>query len=189
MEIFMIYVSCDIETLGLDVSCGIVEFGAVVDDLSNQLPLDQLPKFHCYIIQDKYIGEPFAMSMHSEILKRIAKKEEGYNYVYPSKLGYNFKKFLLKNNFEEKKDKITINIAGKNFMSFDNNFLEKHTDMSKHIQFRSRVLDPAILYFQKGDQSLPSLQTCLDRAGIKSEVKHTAIEDCLDFINLIRKKM
>jgi hypothetical protein len=185
----MIYVSCDIETLGLDTSCNIIEFGAVVDDLNNQLPLEKLPKFHCYLIQDKYIGEPFAMSMHSEILKRIAKREEGYSYLYPSQLGNNFKKFLLENNFEEKKGKITINIAGKNFMSFDSKFLEKHTDMSKHVIFRSRVLDPAVLYFQKGDTSLPSLQTCLERADIKSEVKHNAIEDCLDVINLIRKKM
>lgn len=185
----MIYVSCDIETLGLDTSCGIVEFGAVIDDLNSQIPLEQLPKFHCYIIQDKYIGEPFAMSMHSEILKRIAKREEGYTYLYPSQLGYNFKKFLLENNFEEKEGKVTINIAGKNFMSFDSKFLEKHTDMDKHIRFRSRVLDPAILYFQREDNFLPSLQTCLDRADIKSEVKHTAIEDCLDVIKLIRKKM
>lgn len=185
----MVYVSCDIETLGLDVSCSIIEFGAVIDDLNNQLPLEQLPKFHTYIIQDQYMGEPFAMGMHTEILKRISKKEEGYNYCYPSKLGLFFKKFLLENNFQEKEGKITINIAGKNFMSFDSKFLEKHTDMDKHIRFRSRVLDPAILYYQKDDTSLPSLQICLDRAGIKSEVKHTAVEDCLDVIKLIRNKM
>jgi hypothetical protein len=189
MERIMRYVSIDIETLGLDFSCGIIEFGAVIDDLNNPLNLEELPKFHTYLNQDKYLGEPFAMSMHSNILKRIAAREEGFNYIYPSELGVNFKKFLIDNNFEEKNNKVTINIAGKNFMSFDNRFLENHTTLNKYVNFRSRVLDPAILYYEKGDNFLPSLQECLNRAEIDSEVRHTAIEDCLDVIKLIRKKM
>jgi hypothetical protein len=186
----MKYVSCDIETLGLDVSCNIIEFGAVLDDLLNPLEIENLPKFHCYIIQNKYVGEPYAMSMHSEILKRLAKKEEGYTYLYPKQLGAEFKKFLLNNGYSEKNNKITINLAGKNFMGFDNLFLKEHTDFHKYINIRSRVLDPAILYFKPNeDSTLPGLQTCLERASIKSTVKHTAIEDCLDVIQLLRLKL
>lgn len=185
----MRYVSIDIETLGLDFSTSIIEFGAVVDDLKNPLPLEKLPKFHTYFIQNSYVGEPYAMAMHSEILKRISKKEENYRYIYPSKLGLNFKKFLIENFFEEKNNKVTINIAGKNFMSFDNRFLENQTDIHKHVNFRGRILDPAILFYEKDDDYLPSLQQCLDRANIKTEVKHTAVEDCLDVVKLIRYKL
>lgn len=186
----MKYVSCDIETLGLDTSCNIIEFGAVLDDLSNPLDIENLPKFHCYIIQNRYIGEPYAMAMHSEILKKIDKKENGYNYLYPKQLGLEFKKFLLDNGYIEKNNKITINLAGKNFMGFDNLFLKEHTDFHNHINIRSRVLDPAILYFKLNeDNTLPGLQTCLERASIPNIVKHTAIEDCLDVIQLLRLKL
>jgi hypothetical protein len=184
----MKYISADIETLGLDLRCGIIEFGAVIDDLSNPLPLEELPRFHCYIVQKQYVGEPYAMSMHSKILKRIDDREEGFNYIYPSKLGLFFKKFLVKQGFLEKKGRVVANVAGKNFMSFDDRFLEEHTDFHKHVQFRSRVLDPAPLFYEPGDLTLPSLSLCLERAGLDPEVKHTAIEDSLDVIKLIRLK-
>jgi hypothetical protein len=188
----MRYISIDIETLGLDYKWSdIIEFGAVLDDLSNPKPLEELPRFHTFIYKEKYKGEPYAMSMHSDILKKIAKKDENFYYTYPTKLGSNFKKFLLKNGYEEKlsSKKVSINVAGKNFMGFDNNFLINQTDFDSHIQIRSRVLDPAILYYAKNDETLPSLGLCLERADLQKEVAHTSIEDALDVIKLIRKKM
>jgi hypothetical protein len=188
----MKYVSIDIETLGLDYNWSdIIEFGAIIDDLSNPLPLEELPRFHTFIQKEKYKGEPYAMSMHSEILKKIAKKDENFYYTFPTKLGFNFKKFLLKNGYGEdiSSGKVTINVAGKNFMGFDNNFLVNQTDFSKHLQVRSRILDPAILYYEKKDETLPSLSLCLERAGLQKEVAHTSLEDALDVIKLIRKKM
>jgi DNA polymerase III epsilon subunit-like protein len=186
----MKYVSIDLETLGLDPEWSdIIEFWAVLDDLKNPLPIEELPKFHAYIYKTKYKGEPYAMAMHSDILKKIDKREVGYNYLSPESLGFSFKKFLLKNGYEENKSKISINVAGKNFMSFDDHFLKNSTDFKKHIQIRSRTLDPAILYFEPEDETLPSLDLCLKRAGIDKEVRHTALEDSLDVVKLIRKKL
>lgn len=191
----MKYISIDIETLGLKFSNGLIEFGAVLDDLSNPKTLEDLPKFHAYLIQDQYFGEPYAMAMHSKILYRIDKREPGFNYLYPSQLGKEFKKFLLDNGYKqddkpdrEGNQKITINVAGKNFMGFDYRFLEEHTDFNKNIRVRSRVLDPGPIYFQAGDQVLPSLGQCLERAGFEPSVAHTAIEDSIDVIKLIRCK-
>ena len=186
----MKYVSADLETLGLDHEwCDIVEFGAVLDDLENPKPLEELPRFHAYIYKKQYKGEPYAMSMHAEILKRIAKREPDYNYLSPTQLGSTFKKFLLENGYELKRDRVSINIAGKNFMGFDAKFLDFHTDFRKHVNIRSRTLDPGILYYEKGDEVLPSLQECLNRAGIEGTVEHTAVEDSIDVIKLIRQKM
>ena len=192
----MRYVSIDIETLGLDLSSSIVEIGAVIDDLSKKEPLDKLPTFHCYIKMDSYRGEPYAMSMHSEILKKIAKKEEGYSYLYPNEVGLTFKKFLINNDFEQDsrnnpkgQKKITINVAGKNFSGFDSRFLEEHTNFHDHVRVRSRIIDPAILFYQEGDRYLPSLDKCLERAGIDKKVDHTAVNDSLDVIRLIRSKL
>jgi len=184
----MKYVSADLEMLGLDIKCSIIEFGAVLDDLTDIKPLNELPRFHTYIIQNQYIGEPYAMAMHSKILYRIDAKEEGYQYTYPTKLGLQFKKFLIKHGYEEKKGRVTLNLAGKNFMAFDDKFLREHTDFHKHINIRARTLDPGPLYYEPGDETLPSLSLCLERAGEESEVRHTAIEDSIDVIKLLRKK-
>jgi len=186
----MKYISIDIETTGLDpLKHNIIEFGAVLDDLKNPKPLDQLPKFHAYILRNEYCGEPYALSMHPTIFRRIATQEEGFNYIYASKLGQVFQKYLVNQGYEKKRDKITINAAGKNFASLDWLFLKNQTDFATHIQPRSRIVDPAILYYQIGDdEKLPDLKTCLERAGIKKEVAHTAIEDAFDVIKLIRFK-
>jgi hypothetical protein len=171
------------------VNCDIIEFGAVLDDLSNQLPLEQLPVFHTYFQKNLFLGEPFALSMHKEIFLRIAERKEGYSYTSTEKLGNQFKQFLLKNGYNLEKDRITINVAGKNFNSFDLQFLKNKTDFCKHVQPSAKVLDPAILYYQKGDDRLPGLSKCLERAGFSSTVKHCAVDDAFDVVKLIRARL
>lgn len=182
------YVSCDIETTGLDpLKDSILEFGAVLDDLSNPIDVDKLPVFHCYFIQERYTGQPQALSMHPTIFKRIADREKGYNYVSPTKFGNLFKQFLIKNGYESKHDKVVINVAGKNFGSFDLQFLKHQTDIEKHVEIRAKILDPAILYFDPSDESLPGLSNCKVRAGLSEKVNHNAIDDAKDVVLLIRK--
>ena len=161
----------------------------MLDDLDNIKPIEELPRFHAYIVKKQYKGEPYAMAMHSKILKRIDSREPGYHYITPEKLGISFKNFLLENGYEEYKQKVSINVAGKNFMAFDDHFLNKIPSFKKHINIRSRTIDPAILYYSKGDDKLPSLGECLKRADIQKEVEHTSIEDSLDVIKLVRKKL
>ena len=70
----MKYVSIDIETTGLNPDkCQIIEFAAVVDDLQDQQPIEKLPKFQTYIRHESYTGEPYALAMHSNIFKKLAK--------------------------------------------------------------------------------------------------------------------
>ena len=186
----MKYLSIDIESTGLDMEkCDIIEFGAVLDDLSDPKPLDELKRFHTFCKQEHYNCETTALLMNIEIFKKINKKEEGFTYHSAHQVGKLFKEFLLKNGFVAEKDRVNINVAGKNFMGFDYPFLKLKTDFNKHISVSRRVLDPAILYFQQGDDHLPGLGECLRRAGMDPEVKHTAIDDSLDVIKLIRKKM
>lgn len=83
---------------------------------------------------------------------------------------------------------ITINVAGKNFGTFDKKFLEKLPWWQKLIRARQRVLDPAILFVDwKQDESLPSLDKCKERAEIHGLVTHNALEDAWDVIELLRK--
>lgn len=185
----MKYVSIDIETCGLNPKeDSILEFGAVIDDLTVQAPLAELPRFHCYIIpkETNYSGHPAALAMHTEIFKRVAKPVEGLNYRRPNNLGGLFTEFLISCGYKNEPGAITINVAGKNFSGFDNRFLEEQTNFHDFIRPRHRVIDVTSHFVNQGDEVLPDLKTCLSRAGIEKQVEHTAIADALDVVSLVR---
>lgn len=196
----MIYCSIDIETTGLDKKkCDIVQFAAVLDDLSNPQPLEKLPTFNAYFTSENFSGEPYALSMHPAIFRKIAdaKKnktdydEDGSHFMDINGLPYAFRNFLTKNNIPEnpKTGSISLNIAGKNAAMFDLPFLKKKIKNWQNVWFKHRVLDPAILYYEPGDKELPDSKKCMERAGISGEVAHTALEDALAVVKLIRNKM
>jgi hypothetical protein len=84
---------------------------------------------------------------------------------------------------------ITINVAGKNFGTFDKLFLQELPWWQKLIRTRQRVLDPAILMVDwNNDKSLPNLTQCKERAGVTGIVTHNALEDAWDVIAVLRKK-
>jgi oligoribonuclease len=83
---------------------------------------------------------------------------------------------------------ITINVAGKNFGTFDKLFLEELPWWKKLIRTRQRVLDPAILCVDwKADDSLPNLTKCKERTNVEGIVTHDALEDAWDVIQVMRK--
>lgn len=184
-------VSIDIETTGLDHNyCDILEFGAIIDDLNNLKPVNELPRFHCYFLpvnNGLYMGQPYALSMHPVIFRRIANREAGYTYVSPHKFGYMFNKFLNENGIERDsaKDRTVINVAGKN-VSFDIGFLENKTDINKFVGLRHRVIDPSILFLTRDDNAIPGTSELKKRLGMGDNVAHTALADAEDVINVIR---
>ncbi len=83
---------------------------------------------------------------------------------------------------------ITINVAGKNFGTFDKLFLEQLPWWKKLIRTRQRVIDPSVLYCDwSEDQSLPSLTECKKRGNVEGIVTHNALEDAWDVVELLRK--
>ena len=191
----MNYVSIDLECTGLDEqTCQIIEFAAVLDDLSCAHPphVDKLPSFHCYFPRDSYVGEPYALSMHSTIFRRIAERglEENrnkYNFLSADHFGNSFKKFLLNNGYTAEHDKVVINAAGKNFAAFDLQFLKYQSDFLKHIDVRSRILDPGMLFLNNNDNQIPGMKECKLRAGMDGFVSHDAMSDAKDVVMLMRK--
>ena len=180
----MKYVSIDIETLGLNPDkCDTIEIGAVIDDLSGNQSVWELPAFHCYVTRDDnmYSGDAFAMSMHSTILKRIAKREEGYSYVPHDMVDKVFADWLDENGIEGK-----IVVAGKNFAGFDLRFLRR-LGFGEKVKMDHRNLDPGSMFFDPSKDTVPpSLGECLRRSGIEKEVQHTAVEDAIDVVQCIR---
>ena len=184
----MRYISVDIEGTGINVdNCDILEFGAVADDLDEGMPVEALPQFHCYFKQETYTGEAFGLAMNTEILRRISCEEEGYNYYNPNKFGHKFKMWLIDEcGYDLESDRVTINVAGKNFGTYDYPMLKTKTDLFKHVGMRTRFIDPSIMFLQRGDDSIPGLGVCKVRSGSENYVDHTALEDSIDIVNLVR---
>jgi len=134
------YVSIDLETTGLDPNaCQILEVGAVIDDWKT--PVEELPTFHCYVDNGDYLwGSPYALSMHPKILRRIATKEKGYDYVEPNKVAGWFQHWLMAHGINPDKHHITA--AGKNFASFDRQFLKQLPDWEDFVKTQHRRIVP-----------------------------------------------
>ena len=127
----MKFASIDIETTGLSPeNSDILQFAVVLDDLKNSRPLEELPRFQAIFMQDNYKGNPFALSMHSEIFKKIdmAKKknleycpDQEIHFMPIDHLPTALAAFFLKNGYNQndKNGNIYINPAGKNLSSFD----------------------------------------------------------------------
>ena len=196
----MIVCSIDIETTGFDhESCDILQFAAIIDDLSNPQPLEKLPKFEAIFTKSTYSGNPFALSMHSDLFKQIdyalknkcEEDQSGVRFMYLEDLPNSFECFLLENGYkQEKNGKIYVNVAGKNVASFDLPFLQAKIKSWGNVYFLNRVIDPAILYFDmEKDDKLPDMKKCMDRAGLAGEVPHKAYDDALIILKLLRNKM
>lgn len=191
----MKYASIDIETTGTNPEIHqILEIGIVLEDTTKDIPVDQLPKFHCLVESStgQYTGEAFPINLNKRIFEYLAKPKESPITIYkdfevPAKIS----EFLLANSFgtvSEKSTQIKFHAAGKCFATFDKLFLEKLPSWKKFLQITRRVIDPAILFTNWAeDDGLPNLDICKERAGIVGEVTHVATEDAIDVIELLRK--
>jgi hypothetical protein len=175
------YVSIDLETTGLDENeCQVLEFGAVIDDWHS--PVEELPRFQRDIMPcEGYIsGQPYALWLNAAILKRLANN----GGLEEERLGVEFAQWLEENGVDPKH----VQAAGKNFASFDMQFLKRVPYLFDHVHFKHRAIDPAMFYWRPDiDDCLPSTQVCLQRAGFSDRVAHTAVEDCITVIQLIRR--
>jgi DNA polymerase III epsilon subunit-like protein len=198
----MKYVVIDVETTGIDFeNCQTLEIGAVIEDTLKILPVEELPKFKCIINHQKYSGSAFAINMNARIFDIIANKSKHQenNVVFPEQVTEMFFTWIQREYFglNAKDSHYTqgmdfeeaINIGGKNFGVFDKLFLDKIPKWTEKIKCHRRFIDPAILFVDwKNDSTIPDLNTCLSRAGIKKEVSHNALEDAIDTLMCLRAR-
>ncbi len=213
----MIYVSIDIETSGLDhEKHKVLSIGAIIEDTEKKLPYEECPKFNAIVLQNEITGSPRAITMNKEIISMIGDYLEGddetrqnfqthsdYSFYKEDEVVKKFFIFLLDNNVIDNewtnnwksggKDinsnsrPVTINVAGKNFGTFDKLFLQELPWWQKLIRTRQRVLDPAILCVDwNNDTALPSLTQCKERTNVEGIVTHNALEDAWDVIQVLR---
>lgn len=211
------YLVLDIETTDSLQKVGnptgkILQISAIIDDYQTKLPFEQLPKLDI-IVKYNWPATPMTISPEAILMnQRIFNlhKEENklarslnfnrndpkyiefaqqHGFMVKDKICYEnnvvqiLEDFLLENGL-----KYGIIVAGKNFGSFDLQYLRTLPNWEKaKFSFTARQIDPAILYFNpKIDKTLPDLKTCKERAGISGEVSHNALEDCWDTVRIIR---
>lgn len=186
----MKYLSIDIETTGRDPrKHQMLEFGVIVEDTKLKLPFEECPKFHRLIYHDEIIGEPFALAMNADLIKEISAEHEKLstivnyesNLVDPTCVIREFLLFLTANKFSRK-----ITAAGKNFGSFDKLFIDQLPD-GKKLPLNYRSIEPAMFFIDwDNDECVPDSMTCKVRGAIPPNMKHRAIDDAWDMIQLLR---
>ena len=200
----MKYISLDIETTGLDKHKNqILEVGMIKDDTADPLPLSLLSTCRILVIHETMQIDNFCARLHKNLFEEIHQIPKDVTmsisdgcvvdpsievpdnhwlvYCKPEALSAVMATWIGSG---------TQNIAGKNAGTFDIPFLKASPGWRENSyapRFRRRVIDPAILFSHPTDDRLPDLQECLERAGIEGEVQHTALEDALDVVKLVRK--
>lgn len=191
----MHFVAIDLETTGLDPhKHGVVEFGAVYADLAGTFE----PKvFHRRIIPINMMWDFYCLKLHSQLIQEIdqlAKAKDPSVKGSLDQVGAEFKMWLHTDCGVMKKDDFAkvfqlerVTAAGKNFGSFDLQFL-LHQSTEFASTFRHRSLDPVALYTAPEDKIPPELSLCKERAGLVPRVAHRALQDAWDVVDLLQKK-
>lgn len=82
-----------------------------------------------------------------------------------------------------------LNVAGKNFHSGDQAYIERLPRWKQVFRIRHRHIDPSVLFADwKNDESMPNLGTCKERAKVDGIVTHDALEDAWDVVQLLRSQ-
>jgi hypothetical protein len=177
----MKYLSIDFETTGIDPKVNQpLSFCGILDFIGNTVPVEKLPRFHCYFLWDVWTIHYMANEINYELIRRLVQRDfVGKNYIKPEEFKPKLRAFLHDNDAYTK-SKITI--AAKN-PAFDDGFAKALGFMDAQY----RYIDPAILYLRSEDEVVPGLATCLTRAGLDANGIHSEDFDAEAIIKLMRK--
>jgi len=185
----MQYFSIDAETTGLNSETDqILQVGIAFEDTSDIFHINDIPKQQWSIKHNRIQGDPFAIQMNSDIIKHTIAKPTPDDVIPESSIIHVMRTFISDClGYDEGPYPHVINVAGKNFNAFDRLFLEKLDGFTDIIRMRRRTIDPAVLCVDWSNDSLPDLQTCMNELDVSGDVAHTAMQDAVDVIRIMRK--
>lgn len=190
----MRYVSVDLEMSGPDpLRHQVLELAAVVEDTKRAAatPLAELPAFRRAVRHPEICGTAGALALNAGLLRELADKTKltAPDICRPDELLPQLREFLLANGFRpNKKDCLSVVMAGKNFATFDLLFLRQLPGWGTLVRSEPAVLDPAAFYLNwHKDSRLPTMLICQARAGdTEPHVAHEALADALEVVRLLR---
>lgn len=189
----MIILSIDTETTAIDPKDGqLLSLGAVAYDTVKN---ENLGVFHGCVNYPSFYGEPIALSMNAELLRYIGEGKGDDIYNNLDSLFTAFGEFLSELVFDKQ---LKVTLCGKNFLSFDEKWLDAKCDETYRYTFRQtfdqvtftrRYLDVGPMFAIMTDEEVPNLQLCMYRAGMKQTVTHNAQQDARDVLNCALYKL
>lgn len=176
------YVSIDIETTGRDPNKhSVLEIGAVI---ANSHDNRVIGKFHRVILHTlaDLIWDDVAKDMNEEWYIR-AKMNDNEPRCSKGRVLLELAGWLKINGV----DPMKVWATGKNFGSFDLQFLNRLPGYNEAVKFKHRFLDPGTLYFDpEWDEEIPSSDVCMVRANLPGNVKHRALQDAEMVVMLLK---
>lgn len=175
-------ISIDVETTGLDPDkCSIIEFAAITLDLMQ--PRGFRHEYHSLIRypngNEELYWEPIAFDMNKTIREEI---EQGDDHIPTlSEFVDDFRRWI--------RNDVKFTPTGKNFGSFDLQFLKRVPRWRETIKLGHRAMDPGPMYALPFDEVPPDLATCLRRAGLPPQVNHRALSDAHAVLDVIENRM
>jgi hypothetical protein len=190
----MRYVSIDLEMSGPDpLRHQVLELAAVVENTNQtaHLPLEELPAFRRALRHPEICGTAGALALNAGLLHELADKTKltAPDICRPDEVLPQLREFLLANGFKtNKKDCVSIVMAGKNVATFDLLFLRELPGWGTLVRSEPATLDPAAFYLNwHKDSRLPTMLICQARAGqAEPHVAHQALADALEVVRLLR---
>jgi len=190
----MRYVSIDLEMSGPDpLRHQVLELAAVVEDTRRTAatPLAELPAFRRALRHPEICGTAGALALNAGLLRELAdkSKQDAPDICRPEEVLPQLREFLLANGFRpDKKDRLSVVMAGKNVATFDLLFLRELPGWGTLVKAEPATLDPAVFYLNwHKDSRLPTMLICQARAGSPTpHVAHEALADALEVVRLLR---
>lgn len=179
----MKYLSLDIETLGLDRKCSVLEVAFVEEDTERpDVPVNELPYSRVLFRPVPMIAEPYALQMHmdSGLLGECMEHGEPTHAAW-AHVKSDLRRCVLHPHVRAGGSKGIV-IAGKNVAGFDLAFFPD--DIKCH--FHYRTIDPGSLFLDLADDAPRGLPHLLRHCGESDTVSHRALDDARDTIRVIR---
>ena len=171
----------------------VLELAAVVEDTRRTAatPLAELPAFRRALRHPEICGTAGALALNARLLVELADKTKlaAPDICGPDEVLAQLREFLLANGFKtNKKDCLSVVIAGKNVATFDLLFLRQLPGWGTLLKAEPATLDPAAFYLNwHKDSRLPTMLICQARAGqAEPHVAHEALADALEVVRLLR---
>ena len=136
-------------------------------------PLAELPRYHCYVTHKQIVGEPMALAMNAEILRKIANPDRKTlenpdrrtEYLSPEAVADSMASWLFGTcgpGVCGWSHGVAVTPSGKNYGTFDHQFLKRLPGYERELRLPHRVWDPAPYFVQPGDLKLPDSKTCYE---------------------------
>lgn len=173
----------DIETMGLDPDeHQIIEIAFIHYNALN----GNMDRFHRYLLPRngvEYLGTPYCRRLHEEMIGKIINskvtavtEQQAIDDLIAWLTGFGYGRF--------NKGFVPL---GKNVTGFDLQFLKKLPRAKERLVHKHRAIDIGTLMLRKTDEVPPDLAECKRRAGLEPSVRHLAMddaEDCLEIFNV-----